>query len=407
MVAANAIAASAASSVASVAEAMQLCYPWQQRSRTPHIQASGGTSVTTGLQVSHPDDGATRRHNLPTEELMPRTRLFPLVSSFAIFAAMTADTPAKAADAPLIAFAQEGLYNSWRTANNDSILAEAKKAGYKIQWVQAEGDQSKQVAQVQNLLKLKPNIVIVEPAEQQAATPIAAMVDEAGIPLIVADRGLGVPAGKGQYKILVEVDWKAVGVELGKAAVDTLKKKKGSPAGNVVELVGTVGSTPQIGMDEGFKSVTSAYPDIKVVDTQDGHNERAKGLAIMENFLTAHPAGQIDLVFAQNDEMAIGALKAIQAAGRDELLGTIISKDGQLEAVKEVASGNFAADCTNTPYFGPILMPYVKDILEGKAVPSNPPKPFVCLSSLTDQGKGEAQALVKDMTAQKMAFAPR
>ena len=323
-----------------------------------------------------------------------------------VIAGVAQTSPAFAADQPLIAFSQEGLYNSWRTANNDSILAEAKKSGYKIQWVQADGDQSKQVAQVQDLLKLKPSILIVEPAEQQAATPIAGMADDAGVPLIVADRGLGVPAGKGQYKMLIEVDWKAVGVELGKAAIDTLKKK-GSPAGSVVELVGTVGSTPQIGMDEGFKSVTSGYPDIKVIAAQDGHNERGKGLSIMENFLTAYPAGQIDLVFAQNDEMAIGALKAIQAAGRDELLGTIISKDGQLEAVKEVASGNFATDCTNTPYFGPILMPYVEEILAGKSVPSNPPKPFVCLSSLTDQGKTEAQALLKEMTAQKMAFAPR
>jgi ribose transport system substrate-binding protein len=324
-----------------------------------------------------------------------------------VISAASAATIAKADDKPLIAFAQEGLYNSWRTANNDSILAEAKKAGYEIQWVQAEGDQSKQVAQVQDLLKLKPKVLVVEPAEQQAATPIAALADAAGVPLIVADRGLGVPAGKGQYKILIEVDWKAVGVELGKAAVEALKTRKGSPAGNIVELVGTVGSTPQIGMDEGFKSVISAYPDIKIIASQDGHNERGPGLSIMENFLTAYPAGQIDLVWAQNDEMAIGSLKAIQAAGRDELLGGILSKDGQLEAVKEVAAGNFAADCTNTPYFGPIIMPYVADILAGKEVPTNPPKPFICISSLTDAGKKEAQDLLAQMQAEKMAFAPK
>ncbi|MDQ0394805.1 substrate-binding domain-containing protein [Labrys monachus] len=334
-------------------------------------------------------------------------RLIALGAAAAALAFFAQIAPASAEDAPLVAFSQEGLYNSWRTANNDSILAEAKKAGLRIQWVQADGDQSKQVAQVQNLLKLKPKILILEPAEQQAATPIAAMADEAGVPLIVADRGLGVPPGKGQYKMLIEVDWNAVGVKLGEAAVETLKKKKGSPAGNIVEIVGTVGSTPQIGMDAGLKSVISKYPDIKVVATQDGHNERGPGLSIMENFLTAYPQGQIDLVFAQNDEMAIGALKAIQAAGRDELLGAIISKDGQLEAVKEVANGNFAADCTNTPYFGPILMPYVKDILDGKAVPASPPKPFVCISSVTDQGKQEAQALLKEMQDQKMAFAPR
>lgn len=315
--------------------------------------------------------------------------------------------PAVAQEAPLIAFSQEGLRNSWRTANNDSILQEAEKAGYRITWVQADSDQSRQVAQVQNLLKLKPDILIVEPAEQQAATPIAGLADEAGVPLIVADRGLGVPPGKGMYKILVEVDWKLVGEALGKAAVELLTQRKGSPEGNIVLLAGVVGSSPQIGMEEGFNSVISAHPGIKIIATQDGKNERGPGLSIMENFLTAHPKGQIDLVWAQNDEMAIGALKAIQAAGRDELLGAIISKDGQLEAIREVANGNFAADCTNTPYFGPILMPYVKAILAGETVPVQPPKPFTCFNTLTPEGKAEVQALLKEMEDNKMAFAPR
>ncbi len=339
---------------------------------------------------------------------MPITIRSCALALFVALVAVVADPAISLAqDKPLIAFAQEGLYNSWRSTNNDSILKEGAKAGYKIQWVQAEGDQSKQVAQVQDLLKLKPKLIIVEPAEQQAATPIAALADAAGVPMIVADRGLGVPPGKGMYKMLIEVDWKAVGVELGKAAVETLKKKKGSPKGNIVELVGTVGSTPQIGMDEGFKSIISQYPEIKIIATQDGHNERGPGLSIMENFLTAHPAGQIDLVWAQNDEMAIGALKAIKSAGRDELLGTIISKDGQLEAVKEIVAGNFAADCTNTPYFGPIIMPYVADILAGKEVPPHPPKPFATINSITEEGKAEAQKLLKEMQEQKMAFAPK
>ena len=160
-------------------------------------------------------------------------------------------------------------------------------------------------------------------------------------------------------------------------------------------------------MDAGFQSVIKDHPDIKIIATQDGHNERGPGLTIMENFLTAHPKGDIDLVWAQNDEMAIGSLKAIQAAGRDELLGGILSKDGQLEAVRQVAEGNFAADCTNTPYFGPIIMPYVADILAGKEVPSNPPKPFVCISSLTDASKKEAQDLLAQMEENDMAFAPK
>ena len=95
----------------------------------------------------------------------------------------------KAADGPLVAFAQEGIYNSWRSANNDSILSEAKKNGLNLTWVNADKDQSRQVAQVQGVpAKLKPKVLIVEPAEQEAATPIAKLADDAGVPLIVADR---------------------------------------------------------------------------------------------------------------------------------------------------------------------------------------------------------------------------
>ncbi len=330
------------------------------------------------------------------------------VAALAVSAATSLlGAPVMAQDQPHIAFAQEGLYNSWRTTNNDSILNEAKKYGYKVTWVDANMDQSRQVAQVQDLLKLKPDLLIAEPAEQQAATPIAALADAAGVPLIVADRGLGVPPGKGMYKMLVEVDWHQYGVEYGKLIVEALKLRTGKAAGNVVEIVGTVGSTPQIGMDAGIKEMLAENPDIKIIDAQDGHNERAKGLSIMENFLTAHPKGTIDLVFAQNDEMAIGALRAIQAAGRDELLGGIIGKDGQFEAVQEIVKGTFAATCTNTPYFGPILMPYVKKILAGEEVPVAPPKPFMCISNLNDEAKKVSADLLKEMQENKMAFAPR
>ena len=66
-----------------------------------------------------------------------------------------------------------------------------------------------------------------------------------------------------------------------------------------------------------------------------------------------------------------------------------------------------SADCTNTPYFGPIIMPYVADILAGKEVPPHPPKPFITINSITDEGKADAQKLLKEMQDQKMAFAPK
>jgi len=308
---------------------------------------------------------------------------------------------------PLIAFSQEGMENGWRTENTNSILSEVKKAGYRVIWQQAGGDQSKQVAQVQNLLQQKPVLLVVEPAEQQAATPIAGLADTAKVPMIMADRSIGVAPGNGMYKTLITVNWEKFGEALGNAAVATLAAKTGKDAGSVVELAGVVGSAPQIGMDKGFQTVISAHPNIKVVAVQDGNNQRGPGLQVMEDFLTKYPKGKIDLVWAQSDEMGIGALKAIQAAGRNELLGAIITKDGEVEGIQQVANGTFATDCTNTPYFGPIIVPYIKKLLAAETVSVAPDKPFTCFESVTSKGKTEVKALYDDMVKMGQKFAPR
>jgi len=317
-------------------------------------------------------------------------------------------TPTVAPNGYVVAFSQEGLENDWRSENTQSILSTLEGAGYKVIYQQADEDQARQVEQVQNMLQQKPDILVVEPAEAEAATPIARLAQDAGIPLIVADRSLGVdPGSSPMYKVLITQNWEDMGTKLGQAAVSLLTKVNGSPKGNIVELVGVIGSSPQVAMDKGFKAVIDQYPDIKILDAQDGQNKRAPGMTIMEDYLSRFPAGQIDMVWAQNDEMGLGALKAIQDAGRNELLGRIISKDGQVEAIQQVANGVFATVCTNTPYFGPIILPYVQDILAGKTVPTAPDKPFTCFESITDQGLADAQAQYADLQAAGAKFANR
>lgn len=315
------------------------------------------------------------------------------------------------ADKPkaVVAFSQEGLENDWRLENTASIRETLEAAGYEVLYQQADEDQARQVEQVQNLLQQKPDILVVEPAEQEAATPIAELANKAGIPLIVADRALGVgPDPSTMYKVLITQNWEQMGTKLGEAAVQLLTKLNGEPKGNIVELVGVLGSAPQVAMDKGFADVIAEHPGITILDAQDGENKRAPGRAIMENYLTRFPVGQIDMVWAQNDEMGIGALAAIQDAGRDELLGTIVSKDGQIEGIEQVALGNFATVCTNTPYFGPIILPYVEKILAGeKLETATPDKPFACFESITDGGKAEAQAQFDELKAAGAKFANR
>jgi len=130
-------------------------------------------------------------------------------------------------------------------------------------------------------------------------------------------------------------------------------------------------------------------------------------MQIMEDFLSRFGPGQIDMVWAQNDEMALGSLKAIQNAGRDELLGTIIGKDGLVEAMEQVAAGTLAGTCSNTPYFGPIILPYVQDILAGKDVEVAPDKPFTCFESLTPAGQAEATEVYEEMVKNGAMFSPR
>jgi ABC-type sugar transport system substrate-binding protein len=299
------------------------------------------------------------------------------------------------------------MENQWRTENTNSIMDTGRSSGYNMIWQQGAGDQLQQNSQVQDLLTRKPAVLIVEPAEQQAATPIVDFANSAGIPMIVADRAVGGTPGQGMFKTLITVNWENVGTELGKAAVNTLKAKTGKAEGNIVELAGVIGSSPQIGMDKGFKSVISAYPGIKIVAVQDGKNERAPGLQIMEDFLTRYPKGQIQLVWGQNDEMGLGALKAIQAAGRTELVGSIITKDATLAGIQAVVNGDFATVCSNSPYFGPIIMPYVDKLLKGESIPAVVDKPFTCFENLTDAGKTDVAKMLADMQANSSKFATR
>ncbi len=306
---------------------------------------------------------------------------------------------------PLIAFSQEGLENSWRIVNTHDMLDSGKKAGFNMIWEQANADESRQVAQVQDLLKRRPAVLVVEPAEQQAATPIEQLATAAHVPLIVVDRSIGVSPPKGEYRQLISIDWTQMGVDYGKVAVAYLTKKYGKPAGNIVEIAGVIGSSPELGLDAGFHQVIQKYPGIKIIANQDGQNARAPGLSIMEDYLTRYPAGKIQLVWAQNDEMGLGALKAINAAGRTELFGAILGKDVELQGLKEVVDGTFLADCTVPPYYGHEVMPAVRAILAGKRIPSYIKSSFTCYTSLTPAARSKAKATYDYLTKNNIAYA--
>jgi ABC-type sugar transport system substrate-binding protein len=187
----------------------------------------------------------------------------------------------------------------------------------------------------------------------------------ANIPVVLTDRAVD---SKDQtlYKTFIGSDFVREGRYVGEWVLKNYKNAKGTV--NIVELEGTTGSSPAIDRKKGFSDVIKANKNLKVIASQTGEFTRAKGKEVMTAFLKAHP--KIDLLFAHNDDMGLGAIEAIEAAGlkpgKDIKIVTI---DAVHDGMVALAAGkiNFIAECS--PLLGPQLMGLVKKVVAGQKVP--------------------------------------
>ena len=188
---------------------------------------------------------------------------------------------------------------------------------------------------------------------------------DAGIPVILTDRAVD-SADKTLYKTFIGSDFVEEGKKAGQWLVEQYKGKTGTV--NIVELQGTTGSAPANDRKEGFAEAIKANPNLKIIASQTGEFTRAGGKAVMEQFLKANP--EIDVLFAHNDDMGLGALEAITAAGKTPGKDiTIITVDAVKDGMQALADGkfNFIAECS--PLLGPQLMDLVKKVKNGESVP--------------------------------------
>jgi ribose transport system substrate-binding protein len=268
--------------------------------------------------------------------------------------------------AVLVAFSQGDNGNSWRATNTNDMEEWAKKKGYDYIWADGKGDPSKQLSDIQDLLSRKPAILIVAPVQAEAVTPAAELANKAGIPLVTIDRKINATVGEGTYKACIVQDFTEVGRICARYMVESLTKQFGEPKGRVLEIQGTIGSSPTIDEAAGVREILSQYPNIQIIDSQSGGDQRAPARAVMEDFLNKYSAGSVDFLFSFQDDMTIGALQAMRDANRLELLGHIVSKDGMRDGIKEVVDGNVLVTPQVPPYFGEATMDLVEKILSGQ-----------------------------------------
>jgi ribose transport system substrate-binding protein len=228
------------------------------------------------------------------------------------------------------------LNNPYFVQLRQGAEAEAKKEGVKITTTDAQNDASQQVNQVQNFISQSMKAIIINPVDSAAAAPAVKAADRGKIPVIAADRGV---TGATVAQTVASDN-----VTGGKLAAQQLGKALGGK-GKVVVLQGTPGTSAANDRQKGFTEGITAFPGIQVVAQQPADFDRTQGLNVMTNLLQAH--SDLGGVFAANDEMALGAIKALGAkAGRQV---KVVGFDGTPDGLKAVQTGAISADVAQQP----------------------------------------------------------
>ena len=268
------------------------------------------------------------------------------------------------ASALTLGFAQVGAESEWRTANTQSIKDAAKAAGITLKFSDAQQKQENQIKAIRSFIAQKVDVIAFAPVVTTGWDTVLIEAKKAKIPVVLTDRSIETK-DPSLYVTMIGSDFTEEG---RKAAKWLLENYKGQGDVNIVELQGTVGSAPAIERKKGFEEVIKSEPRFKITRSQTGDFTRAKGKEVMEAFLKTDK--NIQVLFAHNDDMAIGAIQAIEAAGikpgKDIIIVSIDAVKGAFEAMM-AGKLNVSVECN--PLLGPQLMNIVKDMKAGKQLP--------------------------------------
>jgi len=281
-----------------------------------------------------------------------------------------------------VGFSQIGAESAWRTANTQSIKDEAGKRGINLQFSDAQQKQENQIKALRSFIAQGVDVIAFSPVVETGWEPVLQEIKQAGIPVILTDRAVDV-SDLSLFTTFIGSDF----VEEGRRAGKWLAEKTGGKA-QIAELVGTPGSAPAIDRKKGFEEVLAKYPGMKIIKSQSGDFTRAKGKEVMESFLKAPDAKQINVLFAHNDDMALGAIQAMEEAGvkpGQDIL--IVSIDGVKNAFEAMAAGKLNCTVECNPLIGPQLFDAVDSIMAKKDLS----KRLVVQEGVFDQSKAAAE----------------
>jgi simple sugar transport system substrate-binding protein len=266
----------------------------------------------------------------------------------------------------VLGFSQVGAESEWRTANTESVKSSAKDAGIELKFSDAQQKQENQIKALRAFIAQKVDVIAFSPVVESGWGTVLREAKAAKIPVILSDRSVD-EKDDSLWVSFMGSDFTEEGRKAGRWLVDKMKGSSGDV--NIVELQGTVGSAPAIDRKKGFEEIIKADPKFKIIRSQTGDFTRAKGKEVMEAFLKAE-GRKINVLYAHNDDMAIGAIQAIEEAGMKPAKDImIISVDAVKGAFEAMIAGKMNVSVECSPLLGPQLMQAVKDLKAGKTLP--------------------------------------
>ncbi len=283
----------------------------------------------------------------------------------------SADAAGNGSEPIVLGFSQIGAESEWRTANTTSVQTAAREAGITLRFSDAQQKQENQIKALRSFIAQGVDVIAFSPVVETGWETVLREARAANIPVLLTDRAVEV-SDESLYLTLIGSDFVEEGRKAGRWLVEYYSNGEGKAHQgdvNIVELQGTVGSAPANDRKRGFAEIIAADPRFKIIRSQTGDFTRAKGKEVMEAFVKAE-GKKINVLFAHNDDMAIGAIQAIEEAGLKPGSDIIIvSIDAVRGAFEAMIAGKLNVTVECSPLLGPQLMDAVKKVAAGEPIP--------------------------------------
>ena len=270
--------------------------------------------------------------------------------------------PKKSYEHLIIGYAQIGAESEWRAANTISIKETAEQLGVELRFLDAQQKQENQILAVRKFIVEKVDVIGISPIVETGWTEVFQEAKDAGIPIILVDRRAAVPDDL--YVSYLGSDFLEEGRNAARAMVNLVDGKA-----NIVELVGTIGSAPANDRYTGFREILKDYPQMKIIASESGDFTRARGKEVMEKFLRTY-GDKITALYAHNDDMALGAIDAIENYGLKPGVDIkIVSVDAARGAFEAMIAGKLNATVECNPLLGPQFFELALKVVNGESIP--------------------------------------